>query len=129
MSQGPALARDTCDRLPTALAWTRALLFVTAALTALTTLGYVAANGASPESLGRVVWASWPGLLGLVVAIRLRRPDRGRFWLVVVAQAALVLMALAALGRGEARGLTSLLLPVTTLLLVTRPSSRAFLRD
>jgi hypothetical protein len=104
----------------------RILLFVVAGLTVLTLIGFLLSGQVSAESAGLVIWASLPGVIGLVVALRLARGGRVRFWVVVVVAALLVLGGLGALGRGDPRGITNLILPGVILFLVTRRPAREF---
>lgn len=117
----------TGRRLPGTLRATRILLFVGGIIGVLSTLGYLVAFGADAETLGRLTWSVWPSVAALILAFRLPGGGRKHFIWIVVVGAVWVLMGLAALGRGEPRGLTSIIIPIAILVLVTRPASRRYL--
>ena len=106
----------------------RVALFVGAALTVLTIVGYLVTVGGSSESVGRAIWVSVPGVIAFVVALRMDRGGMRRFWWAVGGCGLWILGALASVGRGDPRGLTQLVIPVVVLVLVTRPSARRFFR-
>jgi hypothetical protein len=113
--------------LPQSLAAVRVLLYVGGVITLLTTLGFLVGLGVSAETAGRAIWAVWPGVAALFLARGLREGGAARFWAIVVVAAVWVFMGLAQLGRGEPRGLTSIVIPVAILILVTRPAARGYL--
>ena len=123
-----AYTRDHVPPMPGPLRAARVVLFVGAALTFVTVLAFLATVGPTAETVGRGVWVCVPAVLALVVALRLPRPTRRLFWLGVAACGLWVLGALGSLGSGDPRGLTQLLVPVTLLVLLTRPRARAFFR-
>jgi hypothetical protein len=104
----------------------RILLYVGGVITVLTTLGYLVSEGFSAENLGLAVWVAWPGILGLVIARKVAAGGRRRYWLIVVIAAFWMLGALGSIGQGDPRGITGLILPIATLVALTRRSSRDF---
>jgi hypothetical protein len=117
--------QDVGDRpLPAPLRPVRVLLYLGAALTALTALGALLAGGLGPANLGQVLWASWPGAVAFVLARRLHRGGPVVFWGVVAVCAFWALGALATLGAGELRGFTQLIVPVAVLVLLLRRQGR-----
>lgn len=115
--------------IPRTLGVVRVLMFAVAGLTIVTTAGFLLANGVSVVTLGYAAWGTWPGAASLVLALRVRHGGR---WLrpsIVALQIAMVLLALARLGAGDPCGVPNLILPIVILVLVTRPSARAFFRD
>ncbi len=114
----------TDRELPRSLAALRILLYVGGAIGILTTLGFLTAEGFSAENTGAAVWAVWPAVAAVFLARGLADGGRRQFWGIVVVGAVWVLIGLAELGRGEPRGLTSLVIPIAILVLVTRQSAR-----
>lgn len=112
--------------LPTPVKRVRMLLFVTAAITAIVIVGALLVGGFSAEILGALAWIAWPGVLGFVLALKIQKPSRVKFWLIIVAAAALILNAFSLLGEGDPRGITTLILPVLTLVFVLKESSRRY---
>lgn len=102
------------------------LLYVGGVITLLTSIGYLIAEGFSAENLGQVIWAAWPGIVGLVIAGRLHTGGRRTYWVIVVVAVFWLLGALGSIGQGDPRGITGLILPVATLIALTRRSSRDF---
>jgi hypothetical protein len=114
------------DPMPGQVKAVRILLFVVAGLTVLTLIGFLSSGQVTAESTGLVIWATLPGVIGVVVAPRLARGGRVRFWVVLLVAALLILGGLGALGRGDPRGITNLVLPGVILFLVTRRPARDF---
>jgi hypothetical protein len=115
--------------LPGTVRAVRVLLYIGAVITVLSVLGYLVSEGVSPESLGRMTWYAWPGVLGLVMALQLPQGGRGRYRAVIAVAVFWLIGALARAGEGDPRGVTGLLLPIAVLIVVTRRSSREFFRD
>jgi hypothetical protein len=65
---------EPSDQVPYTIRATQSLLFVQSVFTALASIKAIVEFGASAEILGRLLWACWPGAVGLVVALRI---DRG----------------------------------------------------
>jgi hypothetical protein len=114
------------DAVPVQVKAVRILLLVVAGFTVLTLIGFLTSQQVTASAAGVAVWASLPGAAALVVALRLPRGGRVRFWVVVAIAALLVLGGLGALGRGDPRGLTNLVLPGVILFLITRRPARDF---
>lgn len=116
--------------LPPPLRAVRVLFMFAAGLTLVMAVATLSVLGADAELVGRLIWASWPGAVVLVIALRLPRLAGSRRWfaVTVVVCSVWVLGALGTLGRGDPRGLVQLLIPVVSLVLLTRPLSRDFFR-
>jgi hypothetical protein len=124
---GEAAAYLPPARPPAPVRVLRVLLFAAAGLTVLVVLAFLLTTPLTGESVGRAIWTVWPGVVAFLLAARLDRPSRRTYWFVVGLGVVYVLLALAALGNGDPRGLTNLALPIAVLVLVTRRSSRGFL--
>jgi hypothetical protein len=104
----------------------RVLLFVGAGLTGLMVSAALLALGISAPLLGSLLWFAWPGVAALVIGLKLPGGGKRLYWATVVVSAFWILSALAALGGGDPRGLTQLILPVAVLVLITRRSAKDF---
>lgn len=125
MSDSPY--RDGSGRiLPTSVRTVRVLLYAGGIITILTTLGYLISEGFNSENIGQATWGAWPGIVGLVIARKLHTGGRRRYWLIVVVAAFWMLGALGSIGQGDPRGITGLILPIATLIALTRRPSRDF---
>ncbi len=118
---------DNRRALPQSLVSLRILLYVGGTIGIVATLGFLLSEGFSAETIGSALWALWPGAAAILLARGLANGGRNRFWGIVVVGAVWALMGLAQIGRGEPRGLTSLLIPIAILVLVTRHSVRDYL--
>lgn len=112
--------------LPTQVKIVRVLLFLTAGCTLLFIAGALAAFGFSAEIAGHLLWLSWPGVVGVIVALKIKKPSRVTFWPIIVVAAFLILDSLGLLGQGEPRGLTTMIIPVLILVFVLHPASRRY---
>jgi len=112
--------------MPTSVRTVRVLLYVGGAITLLTTLGFLVSEGFTAENIGQAIWVAWPGTVGLVIARKVHTGGRRRYWLIVVVAAFWMLGALGSLGQGDPRGITGLILPIATLVALTRRTSRDF---
>ncbi len=107
----------------------RVLLYLTAVLSVVIMIAYLASGPVMGETVGRAVWGVWPGLVAFVLADRLFKPSRRVYWFVVALGVVYALRALSTIGQGDPRGVTNLALPALILILVLRGSSRAYLRQ
>lgn len=112
--------------LPTPVKTVRVLLFVVAGFTLLLIVGALLAFGYTAELLGALAWDSWPGVVGFIVALKIKKPSRVKFWLIIVVAAFDILNALSWLGEGDPRGFTTMILPILILVFVLRRSSRQY---
>lgn len=80
----------------------------------------------SAANIGALVWISWPGALGFVLAVQVKRPSRVRFWLIIVVAAVLAFGSLSELGQGDPGGVLALVLPLVILVFVLRRPSRDY---
>ncbi|MFC3996179.1 polymorphic toxin-type HINT domain-containing protein [Nocardiopsis sediminis] len=104
----------------------RACLFTVAAVAMAFLLGGVLV-GLDARDMGELTFAVLPGLLALPCALRLGKGGRPLFWSIIGLQILGLLQALTTLTSGDPRGLPQMLLPVLTLVFVTRPASRGHL--
>jgi hypothetical protein len=128
VSEYQAYAEPTQRALPDSVRTLRVLLYVWAGLTLLITVGFLISQAVTAETLGAFIWTIWPGVAAVFIARGIRNGGRKRFWWTVVAGAFGILGALAAIGEGDPRGVTELILPVAVLITVTRPTARAFIQ-
>lgn len=112
--------------LPASVTTVRVVLFVAAGFTVLVVVAALLVVGAEPRFVGNLIWYAWPGVVGFFVAWKIGRPSRVKFWLIIVIAAVYLLESLAALGRGDPRGITTLIIPVLLLVFVLRKASRAY---
>lgn len=119
---------DGAASMPTAVKTVRVLLYVLAGATVLVIAGVLMFAGVSAELLGYLTWVCWPGIVGFVVALRMNRPGRAKFWLIVVVAAFGILNALGSLGQGDPRGVTTLIIPILILVFVLRRASRTYFK-
>ncbi|OAH13788.1 hypothetical protein [Streptomyces jeddahensis] len=126
MASTPAVAGPA--RMPRALATALMLLVVLFVLSVLPALGVLLAAPVDGAVLGALLYAIAPGTAGMLLARRMWAggPWTGRA--LVGVQVWLALEALGTMAQGSGRGLTQLLLPVTLIVLLTRPASRAWFR-
>jgi hypothetical protein len=104
----------------------RVLLFIGAGITVAMTIGALLMAEFSPELLGYLMWFAWPGVAALVIAVMMPHGRTWLFWATVVVSSFWILAALGALGQGNPRGITQLIIPVSTLVLITRRPAREF---
>ena len=117
---------DADTGLPSSVKVVRVVLFIAAGLTVLIVTAALIVAGAAPRFVGYLIWYAWPGVVGFFVALRIRRPSRVKFWLIIVIAAVYVLESLAAMGQGSPRGITTLIIPVLLLVFVLQKPSRAY---
>jgi hypothetical protein len=122
---GTVLPAPASTGLPTSVKAARIVLFVGAAISALMLAGAILMRVDS-FAIGYVFGSTLPGWLGLVVAFRLHTGKRLWWVLALVVVGLWVLGALSALGNGDPRGITQLLLPVVALVTLLQPTATAF---
>ncbi|WP_067964120.1 hypothetical protein [Nocardiopsis trehalosi] len=110
--------------LPASVRWLRALLYLSGGLTLLIALSMLMLTGISAYELGYNAMASLPGVAQILLAVFIRRNGRVVFWSILAVEALLCLYALLTLG-GDGRW-TQLILPAVILVLLLRPTARAF---
>ncbi|WP_046469850.1 hypothetical protein [Allosalinactinospora lopnorensis] len=113
--------------LPSSLKVARVLLFVLAGAVGLQVTGALIIMEPTPESFGTLLWIAAPGILALVLGLRLPAGRRGTLVAIVVFQAFLLFLALGRIGNGEPQGLVNLALPILILTFVLRAPSREHL--
>lgn len=117
---------DQVNQMPRPVRVARVLLFVAAGLTGLIVIATLLALGISARLLGALLWFVLPGVAALVIGLKLPGGGKRLYWATVVVSAFWILLALAALGRGDPRSITQLILPVTILVLINRRSAKDF---
>ncbi|MEV6161709.1 Tox-REase-5 domain-containing protein [Streptomyces sp. NPDC052052] len=127
---GPAPFSAERRRLPRPLNTVRVLLLVLFGATLLGALGLTgsafAVDAMGARVLGILLYASAPGVLGLLLARHVQTGGTRLWWGLIAVQVWLVLGGVANIGDGSAHGFTQVLLPVWILVLLTRPQSRAW---
>ncbi|MFI9625662.1 Tox-REase-5 domain-containing protein [Streptomyces sp. NPDC052042] len=127
---GPAPVGPGHRELPRPLHTARLLLFVLFGATVLGGLGLLgsalAVDAMGAQVLGILLYAAAPGVLGLLLARRVRTGGRRVWWGLIAVQVWLVLGGVANIGDGSARGFVQLLLPALILVLLTRAQSRSW---
>ncbi|MFC4561645.1 hypothetical protein ACFO4E_07235 [Nocardiopsis mangrovi] len=113
--------------LPAPLKKARVCLYITAGV-AVAMLAAGLLVGLDARGMGGLTGQLLPALLALPCALRLPKGRRPLFWTITVLQVWGMLGALAALGAGDPRGLTQLVLPVLVLVFITRPAARAHVK-
>lgn len=114
--------------MPRTLKVTRTLMFAVTAFTGLLIVTLLLVVGVGAESLALAAWLTVPGAVNLWLALRLPRAGIGVRRGIIALEIAFILFALAGLGQGDPRGVTNLIIPITILVLVTRPSATRFFR-
>ncbi|MBO2458858.1 hypothetical protein [Actinomadura violacea] len=100
------------------------LMFLVAAITLLTTLAFLISVGVTAAALGAAAWLVLPGVVGLVLALRVPTGGKALRRGIIVLEAFYILLALAAIGRSDPRGVANLVLPVVILVLLFRPPAK-----
>lgn len=101
------------------------IFFVGAGLAILMLIGAIL-MGATASQLGLLVGGTLPGYFALAVGIGMRANKRVWWILALVVVGFWILGGLGTIGRGDPRGLVQLVLPISALVLLLRPSARAF---
>ncbi|MFJ2672902.1 Tox-REase-5 domain-containing protein [Streptomyces sp. NPDC087525] len=118
--------------LPRALGAARSLVYVLFGATVLGGLGLfgsaIAADALGGELLGLALYAAAPGVVGQLLARRVRSGGVGVWGGLVAVQLWLILGGLTNVGDGSGHGFTQLFLPVLILWFLTRPESREWFR-
>jgi hypothetical protein len=111
--------------MPNQVKTVRVLMFVAAGLTFLTTLAFLVTVGVTAAAFGAALWFVVPGVLSLMLALRIpegrTRLRRG----IIALEVFYVLLSLSRIGQGDPRGVVNLILPVVILVLLFRPEAKA----
>ncbi|MDG4864993.1 nucleic acid/nucleotide deaminase domain-containing protein [Streptomyces sp. T-3] len=124
-----ALAEAPQRPLPHRVARLRLLLAAAFAITAASALGVLLAAPLSGQVLGRLAYATAPGILGLWLALRTRRGGKRTYAGLAALQVWLTLGAFTTLGSGSGRGVTQLLIPAAMAALLYRRDVRDWFRS
>lgn len=100
----------------------RILMFVVAGLTFLTTLAFLAADGLSADTIGAAIWSAAPGVVSLVLALRIPGGGPALRRGIIALEIIYILLALGRIGQGDPRGLPNLVIPIVLLVLLFRPA-------
>jgi hypothetical protein len=112
------------SELPGPVRATQVLMFVTAGLTFAMTLAFLVSVGVTAASLGASLWIVAPGVVSLVLAMRVPRGGVGLRRGIIALEIFYVLLALSRLGNGDPRGAVNLVLPVVVLILLFRRNTK-----
>jgi hypothetical protein len=110
--------------MPKSVRAIRILMFVVAGLTFLTTLAFLAAVGASAETLGTAIWYTLPGVLSLVLALKIPHGGTRLRKGIIALEIVYILLSLGRLGQGDPQGLFNLVIPIVLLVLLFRPAAK-----
>ncbi|ASU85053.1 hypothetical protein CDO52_21655 [Nocardiopsis gilva YIM 90087] len=112
------------QELPRSVKWIRILLFVLAGLNLVAAVGVFFALGADAFAFGYALFQTIPGVVFLLLGLWIRKKGRLVFGGIVAVASLFTIYILLTLAGDST--VTQLLLPVLILILVMRPSSRAY---
>ncbi|WP_067476991.1 hypothetical protein [Actinomadura hibisca] len=112
--------------MPKTVKAVRILMFVVAGITFVTTLAFMITVGVSAASFGAAVWAVFPGVLSLVLALRIPQGSKGLRRGIIALEIFYILLSFSRLGQGDPRGLTNMVLPIAILILVFRSEVKEY---
>jgi len=117
---------DRIEDMPRAARAARILLFAGAGFTVLVVVEPLLEFQLSAELLGGLLWVAWPGVAAFVIALKMPHGGKRLYWAAIVVCAFWILGALGTLGHGNPLGITQLIIPISTLVLLTRRPSKDF---
>ncbi|MFI6517208.1 hypothetical protein ACIBF1_16760 [Spirillospora sp. NPDC050679] len=112
--------------MPKTVKTIRILMFVVAGITLVTTVAFMITVGVSAASLGAAVWAAFPGVLSLVLALRIPQGRTGLRRGIIALEIFYILLSFSRLGQGDPRGLTNMVLPIAILVLLFRSEVKEY---
>ncbi|MGK5557992.1 hypothetical protein ACSNOI_40940 [Actinomadura kijaniata] len=104
----------------------RILMFVAAGFSFVATLAFLITVGVTAASLGAALWSVFPGVLSLVLALRIAEGRKGLRRGIIALEIFFILLAFSRLGQGDPRGLTNMVLPIAVLVLLFRSEVKAY---
>jgi hypothetical protein len=114
----------TRSELPGSVRAAQVLMCVTAGITFVMTLAFLVSVGLTAASLGAALWIVAPGVVSLLLALRIPRGGVGLRRGIIALEIFYVVLALSRLGNGDARGVANLILPVVVLVLLFRRTTK-----
>ncbi|MEV4007337.1 hypothetical protein [Actinomadura sp. NPDC049753] len=112
--------------MPNQVRTVRVLMFAAAGLTLVMTLAFFAAVGVTAAAIGAALWFALPGVLSLLLALRVPNGGTGLRRGIIALEIFYILLSLARLGQGDPRGVLNLVLPIVILVLLFRPEAKAY---
>ncbi|GAA4365936.1 hypothetical protein GCM10023088_11860 [Actinomadura verrucosospora] len=112
--------------MPNQVRTVRVLMFVAAGLTLVMTLAFFAAVGVTAAAIGAALWFALPGVLSLLLALRVPNGGTGLRRGIIALEIFYILLSLARVGEGDPRGVLNLILPIVILVLLFRPEAKAY---
>ncbi|MES9603938.1 hypothetical protein [Actinomadura sp. NPDC000929] len=112
--------------MPNQVRTVRVLMFVAAGLTLVMTLAFFAAVGVTAAAIGAALWFALPGVLSLMLALRVPNGGTGLRRGIIALEIFYILLSLARVGEGDPRGVLNLVLPIVILVLLFRPEAKAY---
>lgn len=112
--------------MPNQVRTVRVLMFVAAGLTLVMTLAFFAAVGVTAAAIGAALWFALPGVLSLLLALRVPNGGTGLRRGIIALEIFYILLSLARVGEGDPRGVLNLVLPIVILVLLFRPEAKAY---
>lgn len=109
---------------PTALKAARVLMYILGGLSCVLAVSLVIVYGTSGPVMSGAIYQAVPGIASIWLAIYLRAGKKGVWWGAIALQAVWLFFALGRLGNGDPSGLIGLIIPVVTLVLLLRRSTR-----
>ena len=109
---------------PTSIRAARVLMYVLGGLSCVLAVSLVIVYGTSGPVFSGAFVQLVPGLASIWLAIYLRPGRKGVWWSAIALQAVWLFFALGRLGNGDPSGIIGLIIPVVTLILLTRRSAR-----
>lgn len=120
------MARKRSEPPPTLRA-VRVILYVVAAMSAIWSVALVIGYGATTENIGYAIYQLLPAVASVIVARKIANGGRVvRRWIIGL-QIVWIVFGLSRLGQGDPSGVLGLVLPITSLVLVTRRTAREYL--
>jgi len=112
------------SEMPAPVRAAQVLMFVAAGITLVMTLAFVVSVGVSAASLGAALWIVAPGVVSLVLALRIPRGGVGLRRGIIALEIFYILLAISRLGHGDPRGAVNLVFPIVVLVLLFRRDAK-----
>lgn len=112
------------SEMPAPVRATQVLMYVTAGITFVMTLAFLVSVGVSAASLGASLWIAAPGVISLLLALRIPRGGVGLRRGIIALEIFYILLSLSRLGNGDPRGAVNLILPIVVLVLLFRRETK-----
>jgi hypothetical protein len=100
------------------------LMFVAAAITAVTTLAFLVTVGITAAAVGAALWLVVPGAISLVLALRVPRGGVNLRRGIIALEIFYILLSLSRLGQGDPRGVVNMIFPIVILVLLFRREAK-----